>query len=58
MNNFFIDVKLVYTVVLVPGVRESDSVIHIYIYSFKFYSLIDYYKILSISSLCYTIGPC
>ena len=34
---------------LVSGVQQSDSVIHIgvYIYIFRFFSLIDYYRILS-----------
>ena len=41
-----------YRVVLVSGIQQSDSVIHIYIFFiysfFTFSSLIVYYKILSI----------
>ena len=35
--------------VLVSGVQHSDSVIHIYMYLFffRFFAMIDYYKILS-----------
>ena len=35
---------------LVSGVQQSDSVIHIgvYIYIFRFFSIIGYYKILNI----------
>ena len=43
-------------IVFVSGVQQSDSV-YIYIFSFRFFSLLDYYKILSIV-LCYTVGPC
>ena len=52
-------------VLLVSGVQQSDSVFYIYIYiyrficifSFRFFSHLDYYKILSII-LCYTVGLC
>ena len=40
-----IEVQVVYNVVLVSGVQQSDSVIHIFF--FTFFSLISYYKILS-----------
>ena len=43
---FLIEVQLIYNVVLVSGVQQSDSAI--YIFFFRFFSLIDYYKILSI----------
>ena len=41
---------MIYSVVLVSSVQQSDSVIHMYIYifSFRFFSLIGYYKILSV----------
>ena len=49
---------LIYNVVLVSSVQKSDSVIHIcvyvcvyiyiYIFYFRLFSLINYYKILSI----------
>ena len=45
----FIEVELIYNVVLVSGVQQTDSVIHPYIsIFFKFFSLIGYYKILGI----------
>ena len=42
------EVELIYNVVLVSGVQQSDSVIHecIYIFFFRFFSIIGYYKIL------------
>ena len=35
--------------------KESDSAMHVYVFFFKLFSIIGYYKILS--SLCYTVGP-
>ena len=51
---FFIEVQLIYNVVLVSGVRQSDSdiYIYIYIYIYMFLQNIEY------CSLCYMIGPC
>ena len=48
------EVKLIYSVVLVLGVQQSDSIKCAYIpIFFRFFLLIGYYKILSIvSSLC------
>ena len=46
--NFLVEVQLIYNIVLVSGVQHSDSVIHIYIFFFRSFSLICYYKILSI----------
>ena len=46
---FYIVVQLIYNVVLVSGVQQSDSVTHTHIpIFFRFFSLIGYYKILSI----------
>ena len=51
---YLIDIQLVYSVVLVPGVQQSDSVLHIcvyiyrYIFFFRLLSIIGYYKILNI----------
>ena len=43
---------LIYNVVLVSGIQQNDSVIHIYMYIyiffFRFFSIIGYYKILNI----------
>ena len=50
------EVQLIYNVVLVSSVQQNDSVIHIYVASqlarffFRFFSIIGYYKILSIVS--------
>ena len=47
---FFIEVQLIYNVALISAVQQSDSVIHIYIYScFKvFSSIMVYHRILNI----------
>ena len=45
---FFIEIQLIYNVVLVSSVQQSASFIHIYIFFFRLFSIIDYYKILSI----------
>ena len=47
---FLIGIELIYKVVLVSAVQQSDSVIHIYIHSlFIFFSIIMvYHKILNI----------
>ena len=69
----FIEVQLIYNVVLVSGVQQSDSVICtcmcVYIYThththththisfcFRFFSHIDYYKILSIVPCAILVG--
>ena len=56
-KQFFIEVQLIYNVVLVSGVQQSDSVIYIYI---LFQVLFHYGLLQEIeqSSLCYTVGPC
>ena len=49
---YFIEMYLIYNVVLVSGVQQSDSVIqHIYLFFSRFFSLIGYCKML-------TLGPC
>ena len=46
---FFIDIYLIYNIVLVSDIQHSDSDIYIEreIFFFRFLSLIAYYKILS-----------
>ena len=45
---FFIGVELIYNVVLVSGVQQSDSIIHIHIFIlFRLFSHIGYHRILS-----------
>ena len=54
MERFFLmEIQLIYNIMLVSGVQRHDSVIYIqkrkiYIFLFRFFSLIGYYKILSI----------
>ena len=47
---FLIKVQLIYNVVLISVVQQSDSVLYIYmdIFFFIFFSIIGYYKILNI----------
>ena len=45
---YFIEVELIYNVVVVSGLQQSDSVIHIYTFSFIFFSIMAYYRILNI----------
>ena len=54
---FYIGLQLIYNVVLVSGVQQSNSVIHI---SILFQVLFPFKLLQNIkqSSLCYTIGPC
>ena len=49
LKKMYIGVELIYNVMLVSGVQQSDSVIHIFIYPFFFifFSHIGYYRILS-----------
>ena len=60
----FVGIWLIYNVVLVLGIQQSDSVIywHISIF-FRFFSHIGYYRILSwvpcgIAGPCAIVGPC
>ena len=55
---YFIEVHLIYNIVLISAVKQSGSVIHIYIL-FHILFLMVFYRILNIfnSSLCYTVGP-
>ena len=51
-NHFLIEVQLIYNIVLVSGVQQGDSVLYIYvcvyIFFFRFSSIIGYYKTLNI----------
>ena len=54
---FEITVSLIYQVLLIPAVQQSDSVVHIYAFLFK--NLLFHYGLsqdIEYSSLCYTIG--
>ena len=56
---FCIGVELIYNTVLVSGIQQSDSVIHIYV-SILFQILFPFRSFQNIeqNSLCYTVGPC
>ena len=56
---YFIEVWLIYNVVLISSVQSGDSVIHIYIY-ILFYILFHYglSQKTGYSSLFSTVGPC
>ena len=45
---FLIGVQLIYSVVLVSGVQQSDSVMHVYVFFFVSFSIMLYYKLLNI----------
>ena len=45
---FLIEVELIYNTVLVSSVQQSDSIIHKYIFFFRFFSIVGYYKKLKI----------
>ena len=45
---FLIEVELIYNIVLVSSVQQSDSIIHKYIFFFRFFSIVGYYKKLKI----------
>ena len=55
---FYIGLQLIYNV-LVSGIRQSDSVIHVYIQLFFFQALFPFRLLQNIeqSSLCSAVGP-
>ena len=48
---------LIYNVLLVSAVKLNDSVIHLYIFFFRFFSIVSYYKITEYCSLYYSVNP-
>ena len=44
----FIEVQLIYNVVLISTIQQSDSVVHIYTFFFIFFSIMVYHRILNI----------
>ena len=40
--------QLTYNVVLISGIQQSDSLRYIHIFFFRFFSIVDYYRILNI----------
>ena len=57
MNNVcvcFIEVELIYNVVFISAVQQSDSLIRLSCFSYSFPLLQD----IEYHSLCYTVGSC
>ena len=55
----FIGVSLIYNIVLLSGVQQSDSVIHKYIHILLYFLLNSgLLQDIEYSSLCYTVRPC
>ena len=55
---FLTEVQLIYTVVPISAIQQSDSVLHIYTF---FLNILFHYGLsqeTGYSSLCYTVGPC
>ena len=63
-NFFFLfEYKLIYNVVLVSDVQQSDSLMHIYMYIYIPFHILFHYSLAQdteYSSLCYTVAqyPC
>ena len=45
---YFIELQLIYYVVLISTVQQSDSVLYIYIYIYTFFSIMIYHRMLNI----------
>ena len=56
--NIFFEVWLVYKVVPISAVQQSDSVIHIYMFFLKILFHMVYSQKIGCSSLCYAVRPC
>ena len=57
---FLIDVQLIYNVVLVSAVQQSNSVIRIYVYIYILFYILFHYGLsqdIEYSFLCYRVGP-
>ena len=57
-----IEIQLIYNVVLISGIQQSDSVIHtyIYIYIYLLFQILFHYRLLQDTeyrSLSYRLGP-
>ena len=62
---FLIEVYLIYNVVLVSGVQQSNSILHTYVcvcmHIYILFQILFHYRLLQdteYSSVCYTVGPC
>ena len=56
--HFFIEVELIYSVVLFSAVQQIDSVIHIYTFFFNILFNYGLSQDIEYSSLWYTVRPC
>ena len=45
---YFIDIELIYSVMLISALQQSDSFILIYTFFFAFFSIMAYHRILNI----------
>ena len=55
---FFIYVKLIYNVVPISAIQQTDSVLHIYTFFFNTLFHHGLSQEIGYSSLCYTVGTC
>ena len=55
---FFFEVQLIYNVVSISAVQQSDSVLYIQTFFFKYSFPLWFIPEIGCSSLCYTDGPC
>ena len=53
MKNYFIEVELIYSYVLI-AIQQSDFVAHTLFFTFHYGLSLD----IEYSSLCYRVGPC
>ena len=56
-GSFSTEIELIYKVVLVSGVQQSDSVIHTGIFFLSDAFPLGFLRNTELSSLCYTVGP-
>ena len=57
-NFFLVKVQLIYSVVLISAVQQSDSVIFVYTFFFNVLFRYGLSQDIEYSFLCYTLGPC
>ena len=55
---FFIEVQLIYNVVPVSAIQQTDPVLHIYTFFFNILFHHGLSQETGYSSLCYTVGTC
>ena len=55
---FYIEIELINNVVLVSGVQQSDSIIHVHVSALFSFRLLSIEQSIEQCSLCCTAGPC